>query len=78
MHVNGFPNAFSSDRSIWFHRDLHLFFDEQSQHLAHILLTLASEARPGSKLQDGRARVGTNIIEKSRLTADFQEKFPGY
>ena len=81
MHVNGFPNAFFfGPAQSGFTATYTYSLDEQSQHLAHIL----DNAR-----QQGATRIEASkaaeqewvqtIIEKARLTADFQEKCtPGY
>ena len=81
MHVNGFPNAFFfGPAQSGFTATYTYSLDEQSQHLAYIL----DNAR-----QQGATRIEASkaaeqewvqtIIEKARLTADFQEKCtPGY
>jgi cyclohexanone monooxygenase len=81
MHTRGFPNAFFfGPAQSGFTATYTYSLDEQSVHLAHIL-TLAGEK--GAKRIEAsevaeKAWVQT-IIEKARLTADFQEKCtPGY
>tara|TARA_B110000438_G_C15819826_1_gene653834 strand:- start:638 stop:2521 length:1884 start_codon:yes stop_codon:yes gene_type:complete len=81
MHVKNFPNSFFfGPAQSGFTATYTYSLDEQSQHLSYIL----SEA---SKKGVNRIEASENaekkwvetIIEKSRLTADFQEKCtPGY
>jgi cation diffusion facilitator CzcD-associated flavoprotein CzcO len=81
MHVKNFPNSFFfGPAQSGFTATYTYSLDEQSQHLSYIL----SEA---SKKGINRIEASENaekkwvetIIEKSRLTADFQEKCtPGY
>ena len=81
MHSRGFPNAFFfGPAQSGFTATYTYSLDEQSVHLAHIL----GKARErGANRIEASERAETEwvktIIEKARLTADFQEKCtPGY
>ena len=81
MHSRGFPNAFFfGPAQSGFTATYTYSLDEQSVHLAHIL----GKARErGANRIEASERAETEwvktIVEKARLTADFQEKCtPGY
>ena len=81
MHTRGFPNAFFfGPAQSGFTATYTYSLDEQSVHLAHILTEAAKKdaKRIEASATAEKAWVKT-IIEKARLTADFQEKCtPGY
>ena len=81
MHVNGFPNAFFfGPAQSGFTATYTYSLDEQSQHLAHILVN--ARQRGATRIEASKTAEQEwvqTIIEKARLTADFQEKCtPGY
>ena len=81
MHSRGFPNAFFfGPAQSGFTATYTYSLDEQSVHLAHIL---GKAREKGANRIEASQRAETEwvktIIEKARLTADFQEKCtPGY
>ena len=81
MHTRGFPNAFFfGPAQSGFTATYTYSLDEQSVHLTHILTEAAKKdaKRIEASATAEKAWVKT-IIEKARLTADFQEKCtPGY
>jgi cation diffusion facilitator CzcD-associated flavoprotein CzcO len=81
MHTRGFPNAFFfGPAQSAFTATYTYSLDEQSVHLVHILTEAAKKdaKRIEASATAEKAWVKT-IIEKARLTADFQEKCtPGY
>jgi cyclohexanone monooxygenase len=81
MHVNGFPNAFFFGPSqSGFTATYTYSLDEQSVHLAHILGEIRNQEATRIEASEAAEREWVQtIIEKARLTADFQEKCtPGY
>ena len=81
MHSRGFPNSFFfGPAQSGFTATYTYSLDEQSQHLAHIL-SVAKE-QGASRIEASEAAEAAwvqTIIEKARLTADFQNKCtPGY
>ena len=81
MHVRGFPNAFFfGPAQSGFTATYTYSLDEQSVHLAHIMEGL--KQRGAQRIEASEAaeqKWVQTIIEKARLTADFQEKCtPGY
>jgi cyclohexanone monooxygenase len=81
MHSRGFPNAFFfGPAQSGFTATYTYSLDEQSVHLAHILST--AKQRGAVRIEASAAaeqKWVKTIIEKARLTADFQEKCtPGY
>jgi cyclohexanone monooxygenase len=81
MHTRGFPNAFFfGPAQSGFTATYTYSLDEQSQHLSHIL---AEASRRGAQRIEASAAAEEawvkTIIDKSRLTADFQQQCtPGY
>ena len=81
MHVNGFPNAFFfGPTQSGFTATYTYSLDEQSVHLAHILGEVRKQDATRIEASEAAEREWVQtIIEKARLTADFQEKCtPGY
>ena len=81
MHVNGFPNAFFfGPAQSGFTATYTYSLDEQSVHLAHILGEIRKQEATRIEASKAAEREWVQtIIEKARLTADFQEKCtPGY
>ena len=81
MHTRGFPNAFFFGPSqSGFTATYTYSLDEQSIHLAHIIITAQKKGATRIEASEKAEKEWVNtIIEKSRLTADFQEKCtPGY
>ena len=81
MHTRGFPNAFFFGPSqSGFTATYTYSLDEQSIHLAHIISTAQKKGVTRIEASEKAEKEWVNtIIEKSRLTADFQEKCtPGY
>ena len=81
MHSRGFPNAFFfGPAQSGFTATYTYSLDEQSVHLAHILST--AKKRGAVRIEASAAaeqKWVKTIIDKARLTADFQEKCtPGY
>ncbi len=81
MHTRGFPNAFFfGPAQSGFTATYTYSLDEQSVHLAHILS--AAKKRGATRIEASEAaerKWVQTIINKARLTADFQEKCtPGY
>lgn len=81
MHSRGFPNAFFfGPAQSGFTATYTYSLDEQSVHLAHILST--AKQRGAVRIEASAAaeeKWVKTIIDKARLTADFQEKCtPGY
>ena len=81
MHSKGFPNCFFfGPAQSGFTATFTYSLDEQSIHLAYILKTAkekgTSRIEASQEAEEGWVQT---IIEKARLTADFQEKCtPGY
>ena len=81
MHSKGFPNCFFfGPAQSGFTATFTYSLDEQSIHLAYILKTAkekgTSRIEASQEAEEGWVKT---IIEKARLTADFQEKCtPGY
>ena len=81
MHVRGFPNSFFfGPAQSGFTATYTYSLDEQSVHLAHIMERLKEhDARRVEASEAAEREWVQTIIEKARLTADFQEKCtPGY
>ena len=81
MHVRGFPNSFFfGPAQSGFTATYTYSLDEQSVHLAHILGRLKEHgARRIEASETAELEWVQTIIDKARLTADFQEKCtPGY
>ena len=81
MHTRGFPNAFFfGPAQSGFTATYTYSLDEQSIHLAHILSTAKEKGATRIEASEKAEKEWVDIIiEKSRLTADFQEKCtPGY
>ena len=81
MHTRGFPNAFFFGPSqSGFTATYTYSLDEQSIHLAHIISTAQEKGATRIEASEKAEKEWVDIIiEKSRLTADFQEKCtPGY
>jgi cyclohexanone monooxygenase len=81
MHSRGFPNSFFfGPAQSGFTATYTYSLDEQSVHLAHILST--AKAKGATRIEASEAAESKwvqTIIDKARLTADFQEKCtPGY
>ena len=81
MHVRGFPNAFFfGPAQSGFTATYTYSLDEQSVHLAHIMQRIKQQGatRIEASAEAEQQWVQT-IIDKARLTADFQQKCtPGY
>ena len=81
MHSRGFPNSFFfGPAQSGFTATYTYSLDEQSVHLAHILSTAKSRGATRIEASEAAERKWVQtIIDKARLTADFQEKCtPGY
>ena len=81
MHSRGFPNSFFfGPAQSGFTATYTYSLDEQSVHLAHILSTAkAMGAKRIEASEAAESKWVQTIIDKARLTADFQEKCtPGY
>ena len=81
MHTRGFPNAFFfGPAQSGFTATYTYSLDEQSIHLSHILSTAIKKGTTRIEAsEEAEKKWVQTIIEKSRLTADFQEKCtPGY
>ena len=81
MHTRGFPNAFFfGPAQSGFTATYTYSLDEQSIHLSHILSTAIKKGTTRIEAsEEAEKKWVETIIEKSRLTADFQEKCtPGY
>ena len=81
MHLNGFPNAFFFGPSqSGFTATYTYSLDEQSIHLAHIMGQIKKQGATRVEASESAEKEWVQtIIEKARLTADFQEKCtPGY
>ena len=81
MHSRGFPNAFFfGPAQSGFTATYTYSLDEQSIHLSHILSTAIKKGATRIEASEKAEKKWVEtIIEKSRLTADFQEKCtPGY
>ena len=81
MHSRGFPNSFFfGPAQSGFTATYTYSLDEQSVHLAHILSTAKSRGATRIEASEAAEREWVQtIIDKARLTADFQEKCtPGY
>jgi cyclohexanone monooxygenase len=81
MHSRGFPNAFFfGPAQSGFTATYTYSLDEQSVHLAHILSTAKKQGATRIEASEAAERKWVQtIIDKARLTADFQEKCtPGY
>ena len=81
MHSRGFPNSFFfGPAQSGFTATYTYSLDEQSVHLAHILST--AKAKGATRIEASEAAEKQwvqTIIDKARLTAEFQEKCtPGY
>jgi cyclohexanone monooxygenase len=81
MHVRGFPNSFFfGPAQSGFTATYTYSLDEQSVHLAHIMEKLKAQgAHRVEATEAAEQKWVQTIIDKARLTADFQEKCtPGY
>ena len=81
MHSRGFPNSFFfGPAQSGFTATYTYSLDEQSIHLAHILKTARDQgATRVEASQEAEEKWINTIIDKARLTADFQENCtPGY
>ena len=81
MHVRSFPNAFFfGPAQSGFTATYTYSLDEQSVHLAHIMKRLKEQSAMRIEASAAaEAQWVRTIIDKARLTADFQEKCtPGY
>ena len=81
MHSRGFPNSFFfGPAQSGFTATYTYSLDEQSIHLAHILKTAKDKgAKRIEASQEAEEKWIQTIIEKARLTAEFQENCtPGY
>ena len=81
MHSRGFPNSFFfGPAQSGFTATYTYSLDEQSIHLSHILSTAIKKGATRIEASEKAEKKWVEtIIEKSRLTADFQEKCtPGY
>ena len=81
MHTRGFPNAFFfGPAQSAFTATYTYSLDEQSVHLAHILSVAAKKSANRIEASDAAEKKWVQtIIQKARLTADFQQKCtPGY
>jgi cyclohexanone monooxygenase len=81
MHVRGFPNSFFfGPAQSGFTATYTYSLDEQSVHLAHIMEKLKAQgAQRVEATAAAEQKWVQTIIDKARLTADFQEKCtPGY
>tara|TARA_B110000285_G_scaffold158957_1_gene177349 strand:+ start:1456 stop:3333 length:1878 start_codon:yes stop_codon:yes gene_type:complete len=81
MHTRGFPNAFFfGPAQSAFTATYTYSLDEQSVHLAHILSVAAKKGANRIEASDAAEKKWVQtIIQKARLTADFQQKCtPGY
>jgi cyclohexanone monooxygenase len=81
MHTRGFPNAFFfGPAQSGFTATYTYSLDEQSVHLAHILSVAGEKGAKRIEASEAAEKAWVQtIIEKARLTADFQEKCtPGY
>ena len=81
MHTRGFPNAFFfGPAQSGFTATYTYSLDEQSVHLAHILTVAGEKGAKRIEASEAAEKAWVQtIIEKARLTADFQEKCtPGY
>ncbi len=81
MHSRGFPNSFFfGPAQSGFTATYTYALDEQSEHLAHILHS--AKAQGATRIEASAAaerKWVQTIIDKARLTADFQQKCtPGY
>ncbi|MEC8492133.1 MAG: NAD(P)/FAD-dependent oxidoreductase [Pseudomonadota bacterium] len=81
MHSRGFPNSFFfGPAQSGFTATYTYSLDEQSVHLAHILST--AKAKGATRIEaseEAEKQWVQTIIDKARLTAEFQEKCtPGY
>ena len=81
MHVKGFPNSFFfGPQQSGFTATYTYSLDEQSQHMSYILSAAADKGMSRIEASETAEKKWVEtIIEKARLTADFQEKCtPGY
>jgi cyclohexanone monooxygenase len=81
MHVRGFPNAFFfGPAQSGFTATYTYSLDEQSVHLAHIMNRIKEQGATRIEASEAAEREWVQtIIDKARLTADFQQKCtPGY
>jgi cyclohexanone monooxygenase len=81
MHSRGFPNSFFfGPAQSGFTATYTYSLDEQSVHLAHILATAKEKGATRIEASaEAEEKWVQTIIDKARLTADFQEKCtPGY
>ena len=81
MHSKGFPNCFFfGPAQSGFTATYTYSLDEQSIHLAYILKSAREQGISRIEAsQEAEDKWVKTIIEKARLTADFQEKCtPGY
>jgi cyclohexanone monooxygenase len=81
MHSRGFPNSFFfGPAQSGFTATYTYSLDEQSVHLAHILATAKAQGATRIEASEAAERQWVQtIIDKARLTADFQQKCtPGY
>ena len=81
MHVKGFPNSFFfGPQQSGFTATYTYSLDEQSQHMSYILSAAADKGMSRIEASEtAEQKWVETIIEKARLTADFQEKCtPGY
>ena len=81
MHVKGFPNSFFfGPQQSGFTATYTYSLDEQSQHMSYILSAAAKKGMIRIEASETAEKKWVEtIIEKARLTADFQEKCtPGY
>ena len=81
MHSRGFPNSFFfGPAQSGFTATYTYSLDEQSVHLAHILSTAKAQGATRIEASEAAEKQWVQtIIDKARLTADFQEKCtPGY
>ena len=81
MHVKGFPNSFFfGPQQSGFTATYTYSLDEQSQHMSYILSAAADKGMSRIEASETAEKKWVEtIIDKARLTADFQEKCtPGY
>jgi cyclohexanone monooxygenase len=81
MHVKGFPNSFFfGPQQSGFTATYTYSLDEQSQHMSYILSAAADKGMSRIEASETAEKKWVEtIIEKARLTAEFQEKCtPGY
>ena len=81
MHSRGFPNSFFfGPAQSGFTATYTYSLDEQSVHLAHILSTAKAKGATRIEASEAAEKQWVQmIIDKARLTAEFQEKCtPGY